>query len=239
MNRVGLRALWLVTLSALGLTTLAAVAAGGCAFTGNGDPVASVCNAIGGYLQTCKVSSSCEAAFVRDCSKFSTSVSASTVNALFDCYGGPVSCGGATSALTSTCFDTNFAGEFSSAQPTAAQTLLAHDYCHACAPEDPTCGQILFLPRTDAGVPPGGGAIYSASDTTLQAVDSTCIPGLPLDAGAACAETFTKCAAPIVAAGIYLPSECIVSGYTATGDPVGAAAVTDAGEADTGLPDAG
>ena len=197
-----------------GFAALVGSVAGGCVYSNNTNPVASVCGAIGGYAQTCAVASGCQAAVVRDCSKVTLSLSSAAFNAIFDCATAKgATCENASSPLTSPCVVTDFPEVGAATSADQPELQLAADYCRACAPTDPECTTTFYAGFTAADGGKEVPAAALAGDQTLQTVDSTCIPMLSADAGvAACEAAFTACAAPILAAGIYFPPECTATG---------------------------
>jgi len=208
MNRLSKRKISLLAVATLGSVGAAAffgAIEGGCVFgTPSVPPEASVCNALAGYFQSCVVSSACQAAYVRDCAKVSSALSETAVNSLFACAEDGVLCGDAGAAVVSTCAVTGYAY----ATPSTAQEQLATDYCRVCAPTDTACVANFYSAGGGAGT--GLTSMNLAGDTTVQSVDSTCTPRLSGGAGtAACAATFAACAAPIAAAGFYIPPECV------------------------------
>jgi hypothetical protein len=208
MKRPRPRTLAILALAAVGSVgfTILVSAEEGCVFSSPESGAASICNAIGAYFQTCAVSSSCAAAFSRDCTRVSSALSESALNAAFLCEQAGISCGDAGTALVSACLvsDGGFLNAFS---PSTAQQRLAQDYCSACSPGDTGCAAGFY------GSPARGAGLTSlelAGDPTVQSIDSQCTPHLSADAGAAaCLETFQACAMPIAAAGLYIPPECV------------------------------
>ncbi len=207
MHRPRKRTLSLLALATLGFASAAiffGAIAGGCVFGSPTPPVTEVCGALGGYFQSCPVSSACSAAYSRDCDKVSTALSSAAINALFLCAQNGQTCGDAGTAVLSACVTI----ELKSQPASAAQLQLASDYCRACAPTVESCATDFYQPTGPAGS--GLTALSLSGDETVQKVDSACTPHLPTDAGAAaCDDQFRACALPIATAGFYLPPECV------------------------------
>jgi hypothetical protein len=206
MNRPSTRTLALLAFAALfggGSATFFGAIEGGCVY-GTPEPAeTSVCNALAGYFQSCAVSSACNAAYMRDCTKVSAALSETAVNSLFSCAQAGTSCGGAGAAVVSTCAIDGYA---TNGTPSTAQLQLATDYCRVCAPTESNCAFTFF----ETGATGTVWELALAGDTTITSVDSTCVPKVVTDAGtAACSAAFTACADPIAAAGFYIPPECI------------------------------